>query len=389
MIIKKANRLNAVKEYYFSVKLKQIKELNESGKDILNIGIGNPDLAPHQSVLDQLCKSVNTANTHGYQSYRGLDELRHAMADYYGRFYNVKLNDEEILPLIGSKEGIMHITQAFINEGDAVLVPNPGYPTYKSVADLAHAKVLEYKLNENNGFQIDIEELKKLPLEEVKLMWINYPNMPTGTDADIAVLTELVELAHQYEFLIINDNPYSRILTDKVFSIFQIPGAKEVALELNSLSKSHNMAGWRIGWISGKSIYIDTILNVRSNMDSGMFYGLQKAAIKALELEGEWFLKLDEVYSKRKQLLHQLFDLLGCTYSKSQVGLFVWAKIPESVACVEDFVDELIMEAEVFITPGKIFGTEGERYLRASLCTNEETLQEVINRVNKHLLVKA
>jgi len=386
MIIEKANRLNKVDEYYFSTKLKQIKALNEGGKNILNIGIGNPDLPPHANVLNKLCEVATSPQVHGYQSYRGTDELRCSINNYYQKHYNIPLLDSEILPLIGSKEGIMHITQAFINEGDTVLIPNPGYPTYKSVSKLAGAKVLEYKLSEKNNYQIDLEALKQLPLDEVKLIWVNYPNMPTGADADLENLKQLINLAKKHSFLIINDNPYSRILTKKVFSIFQIDGAKEVALELNSLSKSHNMAGWRIGWLCGDEKYVDTVLNIRSNVDSGMFYALQKAATEALNLDYTWFKQQDKVYSRRKELVHDLFSLLNCTYNKNQVGLFVWAKIPDSVDSVDDLVDDLILSAEVFITPGKIFGSEGERYLRASLCTKEETLKKVIQRIKKHII---
>ncbi len=388
MIIDKANRLGTVKEYYFSTKLKQIKTLNDAGKDILNIGIGNPDLPPHPNVLNTLCETAKQVQTHGYQSYRGIDELRDAMVKYYENHYSVALTESEILPLIGSKEGITHITQAFINEGDIVLIPNPGYPTYRSVSELACAHIIEYGLIEENNYQIDIEEIKTLPLDEVKLIWINYPNMPTGANADITVLKELIGLAKKHNFLIVNDNPYSRILTDSVFSIFQIEGAKDVALELNSLSKSHNMAGWRIGWLSGKDKYINTVLNIRTNVDSGMFYALQKAAVEALYLDEKWFEEQDAIYIKRRKLVYQLFDLLGCTYNTNQVGLFVWAKIPESITDVEVFVDELILKAEIFITPGKVFGAAGDRYLRASLCTNEDTLLEVINRIEKYITIK-
>jgi aspartate/methionine/tyrosine aminotransferase len=383
MVISEATRLASIQEYYFSVKLKQIKELNENGSSIVNIGIGSPDLQPHQDVINVLSQNAQSTNSHGYQNYRGIDDFRSAISAYYKRDYEVALDESQILPLMGSKEGIMQITQAFINEGETVLIPNPGYPTYGSVSSLAKANVLTYNLVEENNFQIDLRELKSMDLDQVKIMWMNFPHMPTGTEPDKEIIQEVIKLAKKHKFLIVNDNPYSRILTKSAFSIFQIEGAGKVALELNSLSKSHNMAGWRIGWMCGRQKYINTVLKVRSNMDSGMFYPLQMAAIRALELGDDWFDQLNQTYSSRRKLVFKLFDLLDCTYNRNQSGLFVWAKIPDEIECVEDLVDDLIFNSDIFITPGKIFGTKGDRYLRAALCSSEEVLQQCINRLIK------
>lgn len=389
MIINKAERLNSVKEYYFSSKLRQIKELNEQGMDILNLAIGSPDLAPHSTVIESLTSGARQEGIHGYQSYKGIDEFRKSITGYYQAAYGVGLDyQKEVLPLMGSKEGITHITQAFINKGDTVLVPDPGYPTYSSVSELAGAKIKTYNLLEENNFQPDIEALKKLDLASVKMMWVNYPNMPTGTEPDLKVMKALVDLAREHQFLLVNDNPYSRILIDEPFSIFQVEGAQEVALELNSLSKSHNMAGWRIGWVCGKAAYIDTILSIKSNADSGMFYPLQMAACKALLLGNDWFSDLNKIYLERQKKVFKLFDMLECSYHPEQVGLFVWAQIPDHIMQVESFVDELIFEAEVFITPGKIFGKNGDRYLRASLCSNNAVLDEALRRIHEFVSKK-
>ncbi|MEX2335832.1 MAG: aminotransferase class I/II-fold pyridoxal phosphate-dependent enzyme [Fulvivirga sp.] len=390
MIINKADRLNSVKEYYFSSKLRQIKELNEKGMNVLNLAIGSPDLAPHSTVIEALSSNAFNKTMHGYQSYKGIDELRIAMANYYKLTYGVSLDYvREILPLMGSKEGIMHITQAFINKGDTVLVPDPGYPTYSAVSELAGANIECYHLQEGNNYQPDIESLKKMDLNKVKIMWLNFPNMPTGAEPDPEVMKALVELAKTHKFLLINDNPYSRILIKEPFSIFQIDGAFEVALELNSLSKSHNMAGWRLGWVSGKAAYIDTVLSIKSNADSGMFYPLQLAASKALQLGDDWYSDLNVLYKKRQRKIFELFDLLDCSYNPEQVGLFVWARVPDELGNVETLVDDLIFNAEVFITPGKIFGKNGDRYLRASLCNNEEVLDIALARVKCFVEKKA
>lgn len=383
MVINEAHRLAAIQEYYFSKKLSEIKRLNENGARIVNIGIGSPDLQPHQSVVEKLSEEARKGFVHGYQGYRGTDQLRSAIAAYYLRDYTIELGEQQILPLMGSKEGIMQITQAFVNEGDTVLVPDPGYPTYRAVSKLARAGIVTYHLTGDNGFQPDLMELERLTAEGIKILWMNFPNMPTGVEPDREVMEKIVQLAKERSFLIVNDNPYSRILTSEPFSIFQIPGAEDVALELNSLSKSHNMAGWRIGWVCGKKEYIDSILKVRSNMDSGMFYALQEAAVKALELDQDWFETINQVYEDRRKLIQEMFDVLDCKYTKDSSGLFVWAKVPDSIRDVESFVDELILQAEVFITPGKIFGKGGDRYLRASLCTPVEVLEECLVRVRK------
>ncbi len=385
MIIPQANRLDSVQEYYFSKKLREIKQLNAAGKDIINLGIGNPDRAPHKTVIEKLNAVANRIDSHGYQPYNGIDELRNAICKYSFKYYNTDLNANEVLPLIGSKEGITHITQAFVNPKDIVLIPNPGYATYGTVSNLIGANIQYYHLKESNGFQLDLEEIKRFNLDGVKLMWLNFPNMPTGTTADKTKIKELIDLAKQHRFLIINDNPYSQILSQNPFSIFQIEGAKEVALELNSLSKSHNMAGWRVGWVSGYSKYLQTILKIKSNMDSGKFLPIQKAAIAALSLEQDWFDQNNTIYKARKKYANRIFDLLKCNYSPPQVGMFVWAKIPNHISDVELLVDDLIQKAGVFITPGKIFGSEGNRYLRISLCTKKETFVLAIDRIKNYL----
>jgi LL-diaminopimelate aminotransferase len=382
MIIPQANRLNQVKEYYFSTKLQEIREMEQQGIRVLNLGIGNPDLAPSVNTVKTLSEAAIGKGNHGYQSYRGVLPLRKAIANWYQKTYKVALNAEsEILPLMGSKEGIMHISMAFLNPGDEVLVPNPGYPTYGAVSNLLGAKIRTYNLTENNNWEIDIQQLEQSDLSKVKLMWINYPHMPTGTKASDELLEQLIALAKKHQFLICNDNPYSLILNSKPKSILSYEGANEVAIELNSLSKSHNMAGWRMGWVAGAEAYIDTILKVKSNMDSGMFLPMQRAAIEALNNTKQWHLEQNNVYKHRRNYVWEIMDILECTYDKNQVGLFVWAKVPEHVSDVETFLDELLHEAHVFITPGFIFGSNGERYIRASLCNKVEILKEAILRV--------
>ncbi len=386
MIIPVANRLGNVEEYYFSKKLKEIKVLNDKGANIINLGIGSPDLPPSKATIEALNNCALDEKSHGYQSYVGIPELRVAISSWMGNTYGVNINPtNEILPLMGSKEGIMHISMAFLNPGDKVLVPNPGYPTYSSVANLVGAEMVNYELDEDNNWAIDIEKLKTLPLDEVKLMWINFPNMPTGADYDFDTLKQLVDLAHQHKFLIINDNPYSLILTPKPGSIFNIPGSKEVAIELNSLSKSHNMAGWRIGWLAGEQNYIDSVLRVKSNMDSGMFLGLQKAAIEAFKNSTAWHAEQNEIYAKRKKLVLEIFDYLGLSYNPNSVGMFVWGKIKDDSINASDLVDKILYDAGVFITPGLIFGSKGNRYLRASLCANENLIKEALVRIQSKL----
>lgn len=386
MIISPASRLDNVQEYYFSKKLKEIRKLNAAGKDIINLGIGSPDLAPSTESISALCDTAKMSNSHGYQSYTGIPELRKSIADWSLKTYDITLNpDNETLPLMGSKEGIMHISMAFLNKGDKVLVPNPGYPSYSSVSNLLEVEIENYDLDEQLGWNINLEELKKKDLNKVKLMWINFPNMPTGSNADVTVLKELISLAKEFKFLIINDNPYSLILNDNPFSIFQLDGAKEVCIELNSLSKSHNMAGWRIGWLAGDSAYIATVLKVKSNMDSGMFLALQKAAIKAFDNTPEWHKEQNDIYQERKELITNIFDYLNVSYNPNSTGMFVWGKVSDELDNVEELVNKVLYQANVFITPGFIFGSKGDRYIRASLCANQDAIQTALERIKKHL----
>ncbi|MBI34980.1 MAG: aminotransferase [Flavobacteriales bacterium] len=385
-MIQPANRLSDVQEYYFSKKLKEIRELNASGKNIINLGIGSPDLAPSHETIEALVKTAEQTNAHGYQSYIGIPEFREAISSWMAFTYGVGFRAEnEILPLMGSKEGIMHISMAFLNPGDKVLVPNPGYPTYTSVSNLLNAEIEFYDLDEKKNWNIDVNNLRKKDLSNVKLLWLNYPHMPTGARADLEVLNDLIALAKEKKFLIVNDNPYSLILNPTPRSIFNLEGAKEVCLELNSLSKSHNMAGWRIGWLSGSSEYISTVLRVKSNMDSGMFLGLQKAAVQALSNPMHWHEDQNNIYAKRRKLIEEIFDYLEVKYNPNSVGMFVWAKVPDSVDNVEKFVDDILYKADVFITPGFIFGSNGERYIRASLCASQETIKEALSRIKANV----
>lgn len=388
-MIKTANRIANVEEYYFSRKLAEVRTLDTPELRVINLGIGSPDQAPSSPVIDALIASAKNPANHGYQNYKGIPAFRKAIADFYSRTYGVTLNTEtDLLPLMGSKEGIMHIAMAFLNDGEEVLIPNPGYPTYSSVANLVGAKLRPYALREELNWGIDVEALKKSDLSKVKLMWVNFPHMPTGRTASREELKELVDLARKHQFLIVNDNPYSLILNDSPMSILSIEGAEDVALELNSLSKSHNMAGWRLGWVAGKKEYIDAVLKVKSNMDSGMFLGLQHAATEALKNGEEWFTALNKVYAERKAVGKKLLDLLGCTYADKQSGLFVWAKAPAHVVDVEKWIDEILYGTKVFITPGFIFGEAGRRYIRISLCCTVESLNEALERIQKHLAEK-
>ncbi len=383
-MIKTANRIERVEEYYFSKKLAEVRGLDTPEFPVINLGIGSPDLAPTSKTIAALITTAQKENSHGYQSYKGIPALRHAIGNFYQNTYKVGLNPEaEILPLMGSKEGIMHITLAFVNEGEEVLIPNPGYPTYASVANLVGAKVSTYALKESLDWGIDMEELKRRDLSNVKIMWVNFPHMPTGRVATPAELKDLVDLARDNNFLIVNDNPYSLILNDAPVSILAIEGASEVALELNSLSKSHNLAGWRIGWVAGKKEYIDSVLRVKSNMDSGMFLGLQQAAVEALKNGPEWFQELNTVYKKRRAAAVKILDSLGCTYSDKQSGLFIWAKVPERIRDVEKWIDEILYNTHVFITPGFIFGDAGKRHIRVSLCAPVEKFLEANTRISK------
>lgn len=380
--IQPANRINKVEEYYFSIKLKELDTLRKQGKDIINMGIGNPDLPPAPEVLEQLNKQSGVKSNHGYQSYIGLPELREAMSQWYSKYYNVNIDPaSEVLPLIGSKEGIMHITMAFINPGDGVLVPNPGYPTYASAAKIAEAKLVHYDLDEDNNWLPNLDALEKQDLSNVKLMWINYPNMPTGANANIDFFKQIIAFGKKHNIVICNDNPYSFILNDSPTSIMSIEGAKDIAIELNSLSKSHNMAGWRVGMAVSNQQFIQYILRVKSNMDSGMFKPLQMAAATALKLDDDWYESINSEYRKRRILVHKIMDLLECTYDINQTGMFVWARIPDKYADSGKLSDEILYGCDVFITPGFIFGDKGKQYIRISLCTNQTILQEAKQRI--------
>ncbi len=384
-MIATAKRIQQVEEYYFSKKLAEVRALDTPELRVINLGIGSPDLAPGAETIEALNVSAKNPANHGYQNYKGIPQLRQAIADFYSKTYSVTLNPEtEILPLMGSKEGIMHISMAFVNEGEEVLIPNPGYPTYSSVSNLVGAKLVPYAMKEELNWGIDIEALKKKDLSNVKVMWINFPHMPTGRIASREELKELVDLARKNNFLLVNDNPYSLILNDSPQSILSIDGANEVALELNSLSKSHNMAGWRIGWVAGKKELIEAVLKVKSNMDSGMFLGLQHAAVEALKSGKEWFQKQNEIYRKRQEAACAILEELGCTFSPKQSGLFVWAKAPDAIADVEKWIDEILYGTKVFITPGFIFGDAGKRFIRISLCATEDKLKEALTRIKNH-----
>ena len=380
-MIEAAQRLQTIEEYYFSKKLREVRLLQANGKPIINLGIGSPDLQPPQKVITTLCNSFNDAQANQYQSYQGLPELREAMVSFYRDQFQVNLSPTtEVLPLMGSKEGIMHVSMAFLNLGDQVLIPNPGYPTYASVTNLVGAEPVFYNLSEENNWLPDLENLEKQDLSKVKIMWINYPHMPTGAVATEAFFIRLVAFAKRHQILIINDNPYGFILNDSPRSILSIPEAKDVCLELNSLSKTFNMSGWRIGMVLGKSDYINHILKVKSNMDSGMFYGVQKGAIEALKCSKLWYVSLNNVYEERRKLIWQLADSLNCTYDKNATGLFVWAKIPAFLKS-EEFIDLLLKEHDIFIAPGTVFGSQGEGYVRFSLCATTDIIEEAIARI--------
>lgn len=380
-MIAPAKRLDAVQEYYFSAKLREVRQMVAEGKKVINMGIGSPDLPPSQEVLNAISGSFTDAKAHEYQSYQGLPELREAMAVFYQEYFGVSLNPaNEILPLMGSKEGIMHISMAFLNEGDKVLIPNPGYPTYTSATKLVGAEPLFYSLSAANSWEPDFEALEQQDLSGVKIMWVNYPHMPTGAKGSKAMLEKLVAFAKKHNILLVNDNPYSFVLNDEYLSIFQAEGAKDVALELNSLSKTFNMAGWRVGMVLGNPQLIDAVLKVKSNMDSGMFYGIQKGAIAALNSSASWFDNLNATYAKRRELIFTLADKLGCNYNRNTAGLFVWAKLPAGIENAEAYVDSILYDRHIFLTPGTVFGSAGEGYVRFSLCAPEEIIKEAISR---------
>tara|TARA_B100000927_G_C16443460_1_gene460758 strand:- start:173 stop:1315 length:1143 start_codon:yes stop_codon:yes gene_type:complete len=377
-----ANRLNSVKEYYFSKKLREIEELKKQGVDVINAGIGSPDLEPDNSVIKELKEQSAKEGAHKYQSYKGLPELRSAFSLWYKNYFKCNLNpNNEILPLMGSKEGIMHISLAFLNKSDEVLIPDPGYPTYAAAAKMVEANVIKYDLKEENSWLPCLKSIEKNNLEKVKIMWINYPHMPTGASANDRNLIDIIEFGKKHDILICNDNPYAFILNNDQKSILQFRNIFDQILELNSLSKSHNMAGWRIGMVAGNKNLIDSILKVKSNMDSGMFFAIQKAAVKALSLNKEWYLSINQTYRKRRELVWEIMDLLNAKYDKNAKGMFVWGKINNSNSL--EFADNILKKYAVFITPGDIFGKNGVGYIRMSLCCNEIVLKEILKRIIK------
>ena len=382
--IKPASRLDAVQEYYFSRKLKEVARLNAEGQDIISLAIGSPDQPPSPQTIDKLCEVAHDPSAHGYQPTMGTMELRKAMADFYHRWYGVVVDAaSEVLPLIGSKEGILHITLAFVNPGDEVLVPNPGYPTYTSLSKILGAKVVNYNLDEDNGWQPDFEELEHRDLSLVKLMWTNYPNMPTGGDARMETYRKLVDFARRHDIVVVNDNPYSFILNEHPLSLLQVEGAKDCCIELNSMSKGYNMSGWRVGMCVSNPQFISWILKIKSNIDSGTFRGLQLAAAEALTTNTEeWHREYNiNVYRRRREIAERIMQALGCTYDGSQVGMFLWGKIADKYANAEQLTERVLHEARVFITPGFIFGSNGERYVRISLCAQDDKMQEALRRI--------
>lgn len=381
-----ATRLSNVQEYYFSRKLKEVARLNAEGRDIISLAIGSPDMPPSQRTVECLCEVASQPEAHGYQPTMGTPELRQAMADFYARWYGVDVDAQtEVLPLIGSKEGILHVTLAFVNPGEEVLVPNPGYPTYTSLSKILGAKVVSYDLREDNAWQPDFDELESMDLSNVKLMWTNYPNMPTGGNARMETYERLVEFAKKHNIVVVNDNPYSLILNEHPMSIMQVPGAKDCCIEFNSLSKSHNMPGWRVAMISSNKTFISWILKVKSNIDNGSFRGIQLAAAEAMiGNSDEWHHENNiDNYRRRRDIAEQIMDVMGCTYDPKQVGMFLWGKIPESYADVEDLTEKVLHEARVFITPGFIFGSNGKRYVRISLCAKDDKMKEALQRIKK------
>lgn len=385
MNIVPADRLNIVSEYYFSKKLREVAEMNAAGKNVISLGVGSPDLPPSGETTRAFCESVVKSDVHGYQPHVGIPELRKAFADWYKRTYNVVLDPAtEIQPLIGSKEGILHISLAFLNPGDGVLVPNPGYPTYSSVSRLVDANIITYDLDENNNWQPDFEALEKMDLSNIKLMWINYPNMPTGANANIELFEKIVAFGKKHGIVIAHDNPYSLILNENPLSILQVDGAKDICIELNSMSKSHNMPGWRLGMVASNTQFIQWILKVLTNIESGILKPMQLAAIAALNNSAEWHKENNiKLYANRRQYAEAIMEELGCTFDKNQSGMFLWGKIPDKYKGSEELADKILYDAKVFLTPGFIFGNKGERYIRISLCCNEKMLKEALERIKK------
>ncbi len=380
--IEPAHRVSTIEEYYFARKLREVARLNAEGRDIVSLGIGGPDRMPAEEVVEILCEAARRPDSHSYQPFMGLNELRQAMADWYKRFYGVDLDPaSEILPLIGSKEGILHVSLAFLNPGDGVLVPNPGYPTYTSGSQLAEAEIFPYDLTEEGGWMPDFDALERLPLDRIKLMWVNYPHMPTGTPANRQLLERLVEFGRKHGIVIAHDNPYSFILNEEPMSILSVPGAKEVCIEMNSLSKSHNMAGWRVAMLATNPEFLQWIVKVKSNVDSGQFKPVMLAAVKALGQPRSWYDEVNRTYWSRRRVAEKIMEALGCRFDPHQRGLFLWGRLPEGETSAEKFCDRILNEARVFITPGFIFGSNGEGYIRISLCATEERMEEALKRI--------
>ena len=382
--IQPAQRLESVSEYYFSRKLKEVAAMNAAGMQVISLGVGSPDMPPSEETVETLCTEAHNPDGHGYQPYVGIPELREAFSRFYKRWYGVELDPKsEIQPLIGSKEGILHVTLAFVNPGEQVLVPNPGYPTYTSLSRLLGAEVVHYDLKEENGWMPDFDALERMDLSRVKLMWTNYPNMPTGANATPELYERLVDFARRKGIVIVNDNPYSFILNDHPLSILSVEGAKDCCIEFNSMSKSHNMPGWRIGMIAANPTFISWILKVKSNIDSGMYRAMQLAAVKALDAEADWYEGNNANYSARRKTAGAIMDALGCTYDKNQVGMFLWGRIPDHYTDVEELTERVLHEARVFIVPGFIFGSNGNRYIRISLCAKNDKLEEALKRIKE------
>jgi LL-diaminopimelate aminotransferase len=385
MSIEPAEHIKSISEYYFSVKLAEVARMNAEGKNVISLAVGAPDRMPSQLTIETLCLSAQRPDVHAYQPYTGIPELRKAYAGWYKRFFNVDLSVDEVLPLIGSKEGILHISMTFLNVGDGVLVPNPGYPTYRSVSNLLRAKVIEYDLLEDDGWYPDFDALEKMDLSGVKLMWVNYPNMPTGAKGSTELFEKLVAFGKKHEIIICHDNPYSFILNDKPMSILSVPGAKDICIELNSLSKSHNMSGWRMGMLSSNAQFVKWVLKAKSNIDSGQFKPMQLATVAALSNSDEWHTDMNRIYAERRVWAEKIMDLLNCRYDKSQVGLFVWGKLPDEMSGSEEFINDILYKANVFITPGFIFGSNGERFIRISLGSSVDLIKEAYRRIENKI----
>ena len=380
--IKAAERLSNVSEYYFSKKLKEVADMNAAGKNVISLGVGSPDLPPSAGTINTLANDAALPDAHGYQPFQGIPELRRSYAVWYKRWFGVSLDpNREIQPLIGSKEGILHISMAFLNPGDGVLVPNPGYPTYTSVSNLVQAKIYNYDLDETRGWHPDFDALEAMDLSNVKLMWVNYPNMPTGSRATMELFEKLVAFGKSHNIVICNDNPYSFILSTEYLSILSVPGSKDICIELNSLSKSHNMPGWRMGMLATNAEFLQWVVKVKSNVDSGQFRPMQLAAVEALKADEKWHSDMNEVYGRRRKIAEEILKTLCCTWDPKQSGLFLWGRIPEKYSDAEEIADKILYEANVFITPGFIFGSNGKRYIRLSLCCTEDKLNEALERI--------